>query len=246
MHGTLPAWAHDTHGSSPISGWAEDVQYSVFGLLRCGFSGPTTLLGPAIDGRKLVSAACNDQSSIRTPKPQLYQSIWWSLAPGPEPYQSIWWPLLRAPNHINLYGGALPRAPNHINLYGGPFPSAPNYINLYGGASAPGPELYQSIFLWFSLNQHETLAGCPLQPSHLQLFPPAVTENMQWRRRYRIILRQQQRRREQPTGFHRPRRGSCLAGFRGLRVSGFRGLAGFSVAGHQAKCLLNSPMPVEQ
>ena len=218
MHGTLPAWAHDTRGSSPISGWAEDVQYSVFGLLRCGFSGPTTLLGPAIDGRKPVSAACNDQSSIRTPKPQLYQSIWWSLAPGPEPYQSIWWAL----------------------------PLGPELYQSIWWCLAPGPELYQSIFLWFSLNQHETLAGCPLQPSHLQLFPPAVTENMQWRRRYRIILRQQQRRREQPTGFHRPRRGSCLAGFRGLRVSGFRGLAGFSVAGHQAKCLLNSPMPVEQ
>ena len=241
MHGTLPAWAHDTHGSSPISGWAEDVQYSVFGLLRCGFSGPTTLLGPAIDGRKLVSAACNDQSSIRTPKPQLYQSIWWSLAPGPEPYQSIWWPLRRAPNHINLYGGALPRAPNHINLYGGPFPSAPNYINLYGGAWPRAPNYVNLYSYGFPLTSTKPLQSARFS---LSLFPPAVTENMQWRRRYRIILRQQQRRREQPTGFHRPRRGSCLAGFRGLRV--FRGLAGFSVAGHQAKCLLNSPMPVEQ
>ena len=234
VHGTLPAWAHDTR---QLSNFRLGRGCSVFGfwVSEVWVFGTYTLPGPAIDGRKLVSAACNDQSSIRTPKPQLYQSIWWSLAPGPEPY--IWWPLLRAPNHINLC----------INLYGGPFPSAPNYINLYGGAwPAPGPELYQSTFLWFSLNQHETLAGCPLQPSHLQLFPPAVTENMQWRRRYRIILRQQQRRREQPTGFHRPRRGSCLAGFRGLRVSGFRGLAGLSVAGHQAKCLLNSPMPVEQ
>ena len=153
-----------------------------------------------------------------SPGPEPYQSIWWCLAPGPEPYQSIWWAL----------------------------PLGPELYQSIWWCLAPGPELYQSIFLWFSLNQHETLAGCPLQPSHLQLFPPAVTENMQWRRRYRIILRQQQRRREQPTGFHRPRRGSCLAGFRGLRVSGFRGLAGFSVAGHQAKCLLNSRMPVEQ
>ena len=135
MHGTLPAWAHDTHGSSPISGWAEDVQYSVFGLLRCGFSGPTTLLGPAIDGRKLVSAACNDQSSIRTPKttaisiymvvpcplprtisiymvapspgPEPYQSIWWCLAPGPEPYQSIWWALPLGPECMASAASAL-------------------------------------------------------------------------------------------------------------------------------------------
>ena len=153
-----------------------------------------------------------------SPGPEPYQSIWWCLAPGPEPYQSIWWAL----------------------------PLGPELYQSIWWCLAPGPELYQSIFLWFSLNLHETLAGCPLQPSHLQLFPPAVTENMQWRRRYRIILRQQQRRREQPTGFHRPRRGSCLAGFRGLRVSGFRGLAGFSVAGHQAKCLLCSRTPVEQ
>ena len=156
---------HDTHGSSPISGWAEDVQYSVFGLLRCGFSGPTTLLGPALDGRKLVSAACNDQSSIRTPKPQLYQSIWWSLAPGPEPYQSIWWPLLRAPNHINLYGGALPRAPNHINLYGGPFPSAPNYINLYGGAWPRAPNYINLYSYGFPLTSTKPLQAARF--SHL-------------------------------------------------------------------------------
>ena len=184
--------------------------------------------------------------------------------------------LLEPQNHsyINLYGGPLPRAPNHINLYGGPF-SGPRTISIYMVVPCPGPRtisiymvgpsprprtisIYMVVLgpgprtmsiyipMVFPYNQHETLAGCPLQPSHLQLFPPAVTENMQWRRRYRIILRQQQRRREQPTGFHRPRRGSCLAGFRGLRVSGFRGLAGFSVAGHQAKCLLNSRMPVEQ
>ena len=120
--------------------------------------------------------------------------------------------LLEPQNHsyINLYGGPLPRAPNHINLYGGPFsgprtisiymvvpcpgpfPSAPNYINLFGGAWPRAPNFVNLYSYGFPLTSTK-----PLQAARFShLICSCSHLNMQWRRRYRIILRQQQRRRE--------------------------------------------------
>ena len=160
---------------------------------------------------------------VPCPGPRTISIYMVAPSPGPEPYQSIWWCLAPGPG------------PRTISIYMVGTSPRPRTISIYMVVLGSGPRTMSIYIPMVSLNQHETLAGSHLicSCSHLQ------SQKI-------CILRQQQGGREQPTGFHRPRRGSCLAGFRGLRVSGFRGLAGFSVAGHQAKCLLNSPMPVEQ
>ena len=115
-------------GGCPISGRAQDFVGFVVSAGFIGFRVCSLLqqvLGPAIDGRMLVSADCSglicySATTLATdPEPQPYQSIMWRLAPEPETYQSIiCWP-----------------AP-------GPEP----YQSIIC-CPAPGPEAYQSIFL---------------------------------------------------------------------------------------------------